>query len=83
MSYIQEIQEAKDLLEDPKATFVQLLEKLCELERLYSELKMLIKMGFHEDIRTLWKISSVANKIKFKIKRRVKELADKCSEKYN
>lgn len=82
-SYIQDIQEAKDLLENPKATYVQLLEKLCELERLYGELKKLIQMGFDEDIRTLWKIGKVADKIKFKIKHRVKELANRRSDKHN
>lgn len=78
MSYDQEIEEAKNLLNNSKATYVQLLDKLCELERLYGELKKLIIMGFNEDIIILWKIGSVANKIKFKIKYRVKQLADKC-----
>jgi len=79
MSYIQEIEEAKFLLNNPKATYVELLDKLCELERLYGELKKLIKMGFNEDMITLWKIGDVANKIKFKIKYRVKQLASKQS----
>jgi hypothetical protein len=83
MNYIQDIKEAKDLLNNPKTTYVQLLDKLCELERLYSELKTLIKMGFNEDIITLWKIASVADKIKFKIKYRVKQLASKRSDKHN
>jgi hypothetical protein len=83
--YIQDIQRAKDLLEDPKATYVQLLDQLCELERFYGELKKLIKMGLglKEDMITLWKIRKVADKIKFKIKHRVKELAKKYNEKYN
>ena len=77
MTYTQDIQEAKDLLNDPKANYVQLLDKLCELERLYGELKKLIKMGFNEDIITLWKIGAIADKIRCKIKYRVKQLANK------
>ena len=77
MNYIQDVQEAVELLEDSKATYVQLLEKLCELERLYGELKELIKMGFNEDIETLWEIGATVDRIKSKIKHRVKKLADK------
>jgi hypothetical protein len=72
MSYIQ---EAKDLLKNKKATFVELLEKLCELEREYGELKHQIKVGLSKDGKTLLEIASIANKIRSKIIRRVQELA--------
>jgi hypothetical protein len=79
-NYTQEVQEAKDLLSDPKATYSQLLDKLCELERTYGKLKNLIVMGFNEDMITLWKVAAIANEIKFKIKHRVKQLADKRTQ---
>jgi hypothetical protein len=72
MSYIQ---EAKDLLKNTKATFVELLAKLCELEREYGELKHKIKVGLSKDGKTLLETASIANRIRFKITRRVQELA--------
>ena len=72
MSYIQ---EAKDLLKNKKATFVELLEKLCELEREYGELKHKIKVGFSVDGKTLLETASLANEIRSKITRRVQGLA--------
>jgi hypothetical protein len=72
MSYIE---EAKDLLKNKKATFVELLAKLCELEREYGELKHKIKVGLSTDGKTLLETASIANRIRLKITRRVQELA--------
>ena len=81
MSYIQEIQEAKDLLNNPKATYEQLLDKLCELERLHGKSTQLVAMGFNEDIIIVRKIGSIKEKIKIILKHRVKQLAAKDKEK--
>ena len=72
MSYIQ---EAKDLLKNKKATFIELLAKLCELEREYGELKHKIKVGLSTDGKTLLETASTANIIRSKITRRVQGLA--------
>lgn len=71
MSYIQ---EAKDLLKNKKATFVELLAKLCELEREYGELKHKIKVGLSTDGKTLLETASIANAIRATIAQRVQTL---------
>jgi hypothetical protein len=72
MSYIQ---EAKDLLKNKNATFLELLEKLGELEREYGELKHKIKVGLSQDGKTLLETAAITNRIKARITRRVQELA--------
>jgi len=76
-NYIQEIKIAEFLLADRTAKYSQLQDKLCELERLYGKLQALMSVGFAGDVITLLKIAVVADKIRFKIDRRVKKLADK------
>jgi hypothetical protein len=73
MSYLE---EAKSLLEAEKTTFSLLLDKLCEIKREHGNLKTEIKLGLSEDMRTLWQIFEIEDKIKFKILQRVNELAE-------
>lgn len=71
MSYLE---EAKSLLEAEKTTFSLLLDKLCEIRREHGNLKTEIKLGLSEDIKTLWQIFEVEDRIKSRILQRVNEL---------
>jgi len=73
MSYLE---EAKSLLEAEKTTFSLLLDKLCELKREHGNLKTEIKLGLSEDMKTLWQIFEVEDKIKSRILQSVSKLAE-------
>jgi hypothetical protein len=73
MSYLE---EAKSLLEAEKTTFSLLLDKLCEVRREHGNLKTEIKLGLSEDMKTLWQIFEIEDKIKSKIEKRVNRLIE-------
>lgn len=64
MSYLE---EAKSLLVAENITFSLLLDKLCELRREHGNLRTEIKLGLSEDMKTLWQIFGVEDKLKSKI----------------
>jgi hypothetical protein len=73
MSYLE---EGKSLLEAEKTTFSLLLDKLCELKREHGNLKTEIKLGLSEDMKTLWQIFEVEDKLKSRIVQSVNKLAE-------
>jgi hypothetical protein len=73
MSYLE---EAKSLLEAEKTTFSLLLDKLCELKREHGNLKTEIKLGLSEDMKTLWQIFEVEDKLKSRIVQSVNKLTE-------
>lgn len=73
MSYLE---EAKSLLEAEKTTFSLLLDKLCEIKREHGNLKTSIKLALSEDMKTLWQIFEIEDKIKSRILQRVAKLAE-------
>lgn len=73
MSYLE---EAKSLVEAEKTTFSLLLDKLCELKRENGNLKTEIKLGLSEDMKTLWQIFQVEDKLKSRIVQSVNKLTE-------
>ena len=79
--------KAKKLRENTETNFLILLNELCELEYQYGVSKAKVRqafrigygaglsVGFRENIQFLSEIPMTADKIKSRIKRRVKELA--------
>ena len=63
MAYAQ----AAHLLADSNASYIDLLESLCDLEREYGHIKNGIILGAREDVESLWRIAEIADKIKLKI----------------
>lgn len=70
------LEEAKSLLVAEKITFSLLLDKLCELKRENGNLKTEIKLGLSEDMKTLWQIFEVEDKLKLKIVQSVNTLVE-------
>jgi len=70
MSYIEDI---RSLLKKPNTTYQDLLETLISLEREHAIIKLKIQLGFSEDIRTVWKIAKLADRIKLKIEKKLNE----------
>jgi hypothetical protein len=70
MSYIEDVQ---CLVKKSSTTYLDLLEILLGLEREHHELKFKIKMGLSNDIKTLWKIAKLADRIKVKIEKKLNE----------
>jgi len=70
MSYIEDVQS---LLKNPDITYSDLLETLLSLEREHAIIKLKIQLGFSEDIKTVWKIAKLADRIKLKIEKKLSE----------
>jgi len=70
MGYIEDVQS---LLEKSDVTYSDLLDTLLGLEREHAVIKLKIKMGFSEDIKTLWKIGKIADRIKLKLEKKLNE----------
>jgi hypothetical protein len=70
MSYIEDV---RSLLENPNTTYPDLLETLLSLEREHAVIKIKIKMGFSEDIKSLWQIAKIADRIKLKLEKKLNE----------
>ena len=70
MGYIEDV---RGLLKKEDVTYLDLLDTLLGLEREHAILKLKIQMGFSEDIRALWKITKLYDRIKIKIEKKLNE----------
>jgi hypothetical protein len=70
MGYIEDVQF---LLKKRNTSYSDLLDTLLSLEREHAIIKLKIQMGFSEDIRSLWKIAKIADRIKLKIEKKLSE----------
>jgi len=70
MGYIEDVQL---LLKNPNTTYPDLLDTLLSLEREHAIIKLKIQMGFSEDIKSLWKIAKIADRIRQKIDKKLNE----------
>jgi hypothetical protein len=71
MGYIEDVRSLLKKQDD--VTYSDLLDTLLGLEREHAILKLKIQMGLSKDIKTLWKITALYDRIKIKVEKKLNE----------